>query len=351
MADLQKQFLEFHDVIAITPKLEKKLLAGKREIILQKLSASLKKRRDAGEEIPEFTNRNQGSYAMDTGNKPVSGEDYDLDVALLFSLAKDGVDPLVVKEWVYTALKDHTSDVRWREPCITVFYSQNDEPVYHVDFAVYAAAQGQPCYLARGKEHSAEEYKYWEEADPAALIDTIKNYLADADERAQFRRVIRELKRWKDERFPSAGNAAPTGIALTACALAWFSVSKTEDRVANTVTFDDQAAVRALVERMLANFQPVYDSESGSYVDRLRVTLPVPPGNDLLAKMTNAQMVALKDRLEKLRDALIDAQADPDPHTAAKLLSKQFGPDFPVPEKQTTAVARGKAIASPGNSA
>jgi len=48
----------------------------------------------------------------------------------------------------------------------------------------------------------------------------------------------------------------------------------------------------------------------------------VPLGNDFFANMTNAQMFVLKECLEKFCDALIDAQADVDPHLAVKTLSK-----------------------------
>lgn len=352
MANLTKQFDSFHKTIAITPALEKKILAGKRDIILDKLSESIVKRRKNGKDIPTYTHRNQGSYAMDTGIKPVSGEDYDLDVALLFDLDQSKFDPLTVKGWVHSALRDHTKEVRWREPCVTVFYSQNDEHVYHVDFAVYSSGNpDERCYLARGKEHSTDDNKKWEEADPTKLIETLKNHFTDSNDRAQFRRVIRYLKRWKDVKFPYVGNSAPTGIAITGCALCWFEVSKYEDLIANTTTYDDHVATLALVKSMLSHFEQVYDSETQQFVDRLRVSLPVPPENDIFDKMTNKQMTTFKQRLEDLRDNLVEAQSDIDPHTAAKTLSKEFGTDFPVPEKKDTAESLSKAITSSGGSA
>ena len=66
--------------------------------------------------------------------------------------------------------------------------------------------------------------------------------------------------------------------------------------------------------------------------------------------MTNAQMTAFRERLQSLHTALNDAKHDPDPHSAALILAKLFGSDFPVPEKSLTGVKRAPAIASSGNS-
>ncbi len=156
---------------------------------------------------------------MGTGVKPLDG-DYDLDVAIVFDLdTEDYPDPVVVKSWVFDAVMKHTENVRMREPCVTVFYQDKGEFVYHVDLAIYGQrGESKPIRLARGRKGGAEESRRWEDSDPKALLETVRDRFADEDG-AQFRRCIRYLKRWKDFKFPSDGNAAPLGIALTACGL------------------------------------------------------------------------------------------------------------------------------------
>ena len=56
-------------------------------------------------------------------------------------------------------------------------------------------------------------------------------------------------------------------------------------------------------------------------------------------------------RLESLRDALQDAYDEDLPEDACKVLKKQFGDDFMVPEKAETAKMVAPAVISTGNSA
>lgn len=344
MADLQKLFERFHETIALKRKTAGKTLAEKRRRILDRLAEGIAEQRKEGADIPTYTVRNQGSYAMRTGIKPLDG-DYDIDVALTFDASKDEhPDPVAVKRWVYDAVKRQTTNVRMREPCITVFYQSKGEPVYHVDLAIYVKDESggdATSYLARGKLGSGPDHKSWEESDPAALIAELNGRFSDTDDRRQFRRVIRYLKRWKDVQFSSEGNEAPRGIALTACAYEWFQPAYTRDGLANTRTDDDLRALEGLVQEMLDRFVGA----------RLSVTLPVPPRNDLFARMSDEQMKTTKAKLIALRDALTAARDEIDPHVAAGDLSKLLSDDFPVPEPKDTAVRRAAAIVTSGHSA
>lgn len=343
MADLQRQFEQFHEDIALERKREIATLVEKRERILTRLSEGVARQRRDGAKIPSYSHRNQGSYAMGTGIKPLDG-DYDIDVALTFDASKDDYpNPIAVKRWVYDALLGHTKEVRMREPCVTVVYQSEGEPVYHVDLAVYVKdeAHDGKSYLARGKLGSGPEHRSWEESDPSAFIDAIEARFSDADERGQLRRVVRYLKRWKDEQFSSEGQEAPRGIALTACAYEWFQPAIVRDRVANTHFDDDMQALERLTSTMLARY-------SG---DRLSVALPVPPYDDLFARMSNVQLRTMKDKLLALRDALVAARAEFDPHAAAKAIAEHLGKDFPIPDPSSTGTKRAAAIVTSGHSA
>jgi hypothetical protein len=101
---------------------------------------------------------------------------------------------------------------------------------------------------------------------------------------------------------------------------------------------------------MLDNFSSEY-REDGAWHERLKVPLPVEPYNDLMAKRTAAQMQDFKERIESLRNALQNAYDEELPEDACKVLKKQFGDDFKVPEKAETAKVVASAVISTGTSA
>ncbi|MGN7890324.1 nucleotidyltransferase domain-containing protein [Dyadobacter sp. 22481] len=341
MADLQKYFEKFNASIRLGRFNEEKTLIEKRDIIRTKLNDRLPGIFEKyGEKCPKYYFRDQGSYELGTGIKPLNG-DFDIDQGLYFEISKDDyVDPVVLKSRVYEALSGHTKEVRVRRPCVTVFYQQNSEKIYHVDIAIYSAGSQNASgldYLAIGRENSDSSQRLWIESNPRLLADLLERKFAQTNERHQFRRIIRYLKRWKDFNFASEGYQAPRGIALTVAAYNWFQ-PHCSDPISQK--YNDLEALKSLVESMLANFQ--YDYTSAA--ERLKVHLPVAPGNDLFEKMTTKQMKAFGECLMAFSEALLAAKNDVDPVTACEKLSKKvFGNDFPVPEKSQTAQRSGSA--------
>ena len=347
MAALQLYFEKFHDAIKMDD--ENVILREKRDILITKLRDRLQ---EICEDPPAFVEFNKGGYAMNLGIKPLNG-DYDIDVGLDFQISKnDYPDPVVVKQWVYDALYGHTDDVKIKKPCVTVQYHQDDEPLYHVDFAIYARdGSSTNIYLARGKPTSPEDQKKWEIDDPIGLIELIRGRFTDKNDRKQFRRVIRDLKRWKDVKFSSDGHSAPIGVGLAVCSYYWFSVSKIlTDPVKMSYQYNDLDAMLNLVNAMIGGFTAV-STHNEKTLYRLKSDLPVQPYNDLFLKMTDTQMTDFKEKLEMLRDALIAAHDETDPRDACIILRRQFGDDFPVPELEETAQKRGPAIISSSSSA
>lgn len=354
MADVQRHMIKFHEAIKLKRFDENETLREKRDRILERLDRELKKLFTLeGIEVIEYETFDQGSYAMGTGNKPFNGH-YDIDTGIRFKICKeDYPDPVKLKELVYLALLGHTKHVEIRRPCVTVFYQQDGESIYHVDLAIYSDKDCNPdgkMYLAKGKQNSGAEHRIWQESDPLALIELIKNNFSDRDDDKQFRRIIRYLKRWKDVKFLSdGGNAAPIGIGITVAAYNWFTPVKTVNSFDNTKNYDDLEALRNFIDAMLANFQHVYSN--GDIVERLEVKLPVSPDCDLFENMTNKQMEEFKEKLETLFNAVEQAQQKVDPVEACEILHKQFGDDFPVPSKEDTAQKRSPAIISTSASA
>lgn len=339
MANLQSYFNSFHDAIKLDYD-DNKGLRNKRDELLDILKENMPL--DAG----TFNIFHQGSYAMYTGIKSLDGGDYDIDVGLLFNITKDDYpNPITVKKWVYDALKKEYEQVEMKKPCVTVKFESNDENErnYHVDFAVYADDENDnDKYLAKGKLFSDPENRSWEESDPKTLVNDVKNHLSDSEERKQFRRTIRYLKRWKDIKFKGQVNR-PSGIGLTVAALTHFQPSYTYNGFTNDKTFKDIEALETFVQNMIYSFVTILNKD-GEWEERLKVNLPTPPYNDIYEKMTGTQMSSFKEKLECLLDKLQQAKNETDPVEACKILKEQFGDDFPVPEESTTAQKRGPAI-------
>lgn len=353
MAEIQKQFEIFNEAIRLKQYEDNATLREKRDIVLKKLKQRLKALFEEKEETPpKYTTFDQGSYKLGTGVKPLTG-DFDIDVGLLFEVdRKDHPDPVEVKQWVFEALDGHTKKVEVRRPCVTVFYQSGDDPLYHVDLAVYSAAESnsdRKTCLGKGKQASLPENRFWEEADPDGLIRVLAGKFS-GDDWEQFRRCLRYLKRWKDLKFPADGNAAPVGVGLTVAGYNWFyPKQKVVDAYASKTCADDLGALLNFVGAMHLNFQSVLRDDE--LVDRLEAKLPVVPYNDVFERMSKQHMVQFKEKLQKLASALEEASKEADPVEACKTLQKFFGDDFPVPKKDDTGEKRGPAIITSSHSA
>lgn len=321
MINLQSEFIEFHDKIKLSYS-DNAELREKRDILLKKLNDNIT------DDAASFSHFNQGSYAMHTGIKPDNG-DYDIDVGLRFSINRsDFSDPVSVKQWVYDALNGHTKKIEIRRSCVTVTYQEDGEDAYHVDFACYA---DEDClYIAKGKKNSSEGNRYWEKSDPLGLIDEVKNLFSDEDERAQFRRVIRYMKKWTNKHFDSAGNNAPTGIALTALAYGKFSPRYEINVATGKKEYDDFAALKEFVSKCRDSFTLKYNVEDEEHYYTISQKLFVTPYNDLFAKMTERQQNNFYNELCAMFSKLEEAEKKDKKSEACRVLAEVFGNDFPV---------------------
>jgi hypothetical protein len=326
--DLQRYFNDFHEQIKLGD--ENVDLRTSRDAIKNRLSATLK---DIVGELdvclPVFFD--QGSYAMGTGIKPISGKTtFDIDEGVIFDINKAYFsDPVEVKKWLTEALSDQTKlGTEIKEPCVRVIYSEDGEEKYHVDLAVYAreiSSSDTPLNLARGKEYSLEENKYWDISDPIRLKNLINDKFSD-DERAQFRRIIRYLKRWKDVQFSWAGKGKPTGISLTAAVYYYFSPFFDSNHNPS-----DIYALLAVLNGILAGVSSVNA--------RIQIFLPVSPNNDLLSKMTEVQNNKFIEKMRSLRDDVVKVVTMNNINEALALLASHFGDDFPIEPSDTQKVA------------
>jgi hypothetical protein len=87
--------------------------------------------------------------------------------------------------------------------------------------------------------------------------------------------------------------------------------------------YNDLAATQQLVSSMISAFP---------WSGRISIQLPLLPGNDLFARMSDQQMVEFKQRLVRLRNALSTAASLESSNVpeACRLLRLAFGPSFPA---------------------
>lgn len=323
---LQDQFLDFNKTIKMDYD-ELTELADKREKLLKKLKDS--------DDIPAFEQFNQGSYAMYTGVVPLDKE-YDIDVGLRFKVNKEDYDVLELKKKIKEVLKNHTAtEPEIKKPCVTVSYKKDGEIAYHVDLVAYAYEDkddtNSQLYLARGTNDSNKE---WEEADPLGLIKEIADHFTDTDERNQYRRIIRYMKRWKNIKFNSNGNGEPPGIGITLLAYNLFEPCKTYDFVTCKYKFNDLEALIKFVESVKNKFIFTYCTKEEKWLYTISIDLPVKPNKNVFCKMTNIQMNTFKEKIDTLLVDLNAVKAESDIVEQCTKLSKILGEDFPIPAKE-----------------
>lgn len=342
MVDLQKSFTSFHDKIRLNYE-DNSLLKTYRDQVLDGLDKFLNIEQD-------FNSFVQGSYSVYTGIKSSdSNIDFDIDVALAIDITREEYpNPVVVKKQVRDAMFStfSNSQVEIKNPCVTINFSDEDnEENVHVDIAVYANEDNN-YFLARGKEFSTSENRCWEEADPKELKNKINNFSINSEDRQQFRRCVRYLKRWKDKKFNQENR--PTGIGITVLALEKFQVNKTVDHFANTTTYNDLQALTDFVNNLLNSFTYlIYDEKLEEFYYRIQAPLPVKPFSDTFCKMTANQMIDYKSKLISLHEDLKFATQTLNDHEATKKLNKQFGDDFEViPEEEVVETSTKNAFVS-----
>jgi hypothetical protein len=359
MAQIQKQFEEFHEIIKLKRFEENATLREKRDIIINKIKDGLKKKfEDEEKEVPNVEFFDQGSYAIDLGIVPEDGN-YDIDEGVIFDLNKeDYEDPTEMKKWIRDITNGlHTSiPPKIKNPCVTVTYSEENEPIYHVDIPIYAKSNSTDgIFLAWGKEYSTDENKYWDPADPKGLNEYIKDKFTDAD-KSQFKRIVRYMKKWKDIKFKSDGNSRPPSIGITIAATEWFSPYTEYNQLTGKQEYVDLIALKNFVYNFKNGFTRRWDAEKQEYLYSIYMESPVIPSEDMhnkniFYKMSELEMTDFYNKIDDLYNAIIKAISDADPHSACELLANYFGEKFPIPEAKDSRYHTGRSNAPSSSSA
>ena len=313
MANVQKQFEQFHSAIRVDYDMAQEL-REKRDIVVKRIKKYLT---DNGK--PTVRELLQGSYKMKTGVKPIADMEYDIDIGLRFDFHEDEHSASDVRAWIYDAVKDHTKRIEDKGPCIRVVYEKG----FHLDLVTYAVwDQG-----GADQYRLAHKKRGWVEADPPKLLEhfdtareSYKNTKDSATQTDQFRRAVRCLRRWDDVALPEESKAKPCGLAFVLLCRSRLSPTTRVDG-----TSDDAAALESLAR------------SASQVAGRIVESKPTPEYEEMFASLTDSQMKDLKSRLATLAESLRNAAAEPDTVKACELLRKQFGDDFPVPAPEDTA--------------
>ena len=255
---------------------------------------------------------------MKTGVKPIGDLEFDIDVGLRFETDASSFDAGTVRGWVLEAVEGHTKKIDNKQSCIRVCYSDG----YHVDLVSYVrnydASLTEPLRLGTKSNE-------WREASPQALIEHILRLRRPFDSSEdgttktdQFKRIIRYLRRWDDTAMPRESKSKPTGLAFVLLV----GGSLLGPRIFPDGTPDDRSAMEVVATLLAAS--------PGRLVSRK----PTPEYEDLLSRLSDDDMNALKQRLGHLASVLREADAETDPVKACQKLRVEFGPDFPVPDPE-----------------
>lgn len=313
--DLQKQFQAFHKNI----KVETEELREKRDILVNKIKASLK---EQGHPVPEPLN--QGSYIYGVGVVPTKNEEYDIDVGLDFDILSDEHSAKEVRDWVFAAIKDHTDKVKSRGPCIRVHYAAG----YHVDLVIYARHRNNENVI---EYRLATKDDQWKPTDPKKMkkfiIDARKPFenTKDSSGSDQLQRVTRYLKRWNDLDIPGDSPDKPFGLATLLLVINYLKspVTKMDG------TSDDVAALSQIANYVKNTF------------GRISIKKPTPEYEDVFAKLSTDAMTKLTNRFKNLYDDLQKTKNSSDEEEIYKLMQKHFGDDFPSSLKKAEAMLTG----------
>jgi hypothetical protein len=310
--NLQKFFQAFHKKI----KVDTEELRDKRNILVDKIRASLKK---ADRPLPEPLN--QGSYIYGVGVVPLGDEEYDIDVGLDFDILSSENSAKAVRDWVYSAIKDHTDKVANRGPCIRVHYAAG----YHVDLVVYAR---------HSNSVDIEDYRLaikddqWKRAEPKKLkkhvADARKSFenTKDTSGSDQLQRVTRYIKRWNDLEIPGESPDKPFGLATLLLVINHLP----QPVLDSEGTSDD---LNALIQVIRG---------ANNIIGRISLKKPTQEFEDLFGKLSDGAMDEFKQRLTALLSDLEEANAAADEIGATTILRKQFSDDFPTTLRNAEAI-------------
>jgi hypothetical protein len=333
---VQNKFIKFHDKIKLGREDEAYREArAKDNSILDELKTEFK---NAG--YPIIETFIQGSLSMYTGIKhPVA--DFDIDRAVVIDADSAPDDPVEVKKLVLKVLeKRGFKNAKIKKPCVTADYMNLN---LHIDIVIYRKRDEQ-YELAVGKLNSNAENRVWSPSEPKKLIQHVNDssqYIGSADLKIrQVKRLIRYVKRWRDEKFGQNVGKKVFSIGLTLMLKDKFRPS-----ISNDGKVSDLQSLRDTVSAILnANYFQWVDD--GKY--KVNVRLPVQPYRNVFENSSIDTGTQLYNKLNAMLTKLDQALNEDSLRKQCEILQGLFGDDFEVPEKEQDSNAKKVAYSSAG---
>lgn len=326
---IQTQFNKFNQAISLSRESDDyKAIREKDDSIKSDIREAFK---NAG--YPITSDFIQGSLATHTAIKKLNG-DVDLDRGIIISKNYSPDNPVDCKKVLRDVLvKRGFKNGKIKLPCVTADYSSLD---LHIDYPIYREDISGNLELAIGKEFSGEKERSWEGADPRGLIDWVNGkdaYDLSREQRDQYRRIIRYLKRWRDVVFTGETIRHIYSIGLTVMVIECY-VSKFENETPN-----DLDAILGTVKAMTTKGYFTKKSHDENKHD-IRVNLPKSPWRDIFSRHGTTVGTEFRNKLIQLRDKLQKAQSEQDETKKSEILREVFGNDFPKIEKNDNGKTR-----------
>lgn len=321
---IQTHFIKFHNTIKLSktdPAYTKARV--KDDSVTLDVKAALKK--EGYSVIEDFI---QGSFSTDTAILKKGG-DFDIDRAVVISFYDAPTNPVDPKKVVLGTLeKRGFKNATIKKPCVTADYSQEN---LHIDYPIYRERDN-VYELAVGKIFSDENNREWSLSDPKGLKDWIKNNSVYGNSKSvkqqQFNRLVRYVKRWRDEQFNEDVCKKVYSIGLTVMLKECFVWNLDDDG-----KLDDLTALRDTVTAVLGSNYFYYESYD-KY--KVQVLLPKMPYRDIFHGSSVNTGSQLKNKLENMKSKLNEALKEGDEIKQCKILNKLFGDDFRIPDSSDT---------------
>lgn len=333
----QASFNKFHDKIKLSREdASYKDAREKDDSILKAVKSALKE-----EGYPVIADFLQGSMSTATGIKNPDG-DFDIDRAIVIAYNGSPDDPVKIKKIVLRVLENRGfQNAKIKKPCVTADYTSKN---LHIDIPIYREQNGD-YELAVGKKNSSEENKEWSKSDPNGLKQWINNsssYLGSANKKLeQYKRLVRYLKRWRDNKFNASVAKKVFSIGLTVMAKEQFIPSLDDSDKAN-----DLIALRDTVDRILKGGYFTYQSDN---CYKVKVYLPKSPWRDIFDGSSTNTGTQFQNKLNSLKSKLDKAIDETDLVKRCEILQEVFGDDFEVPSSGSSSMKK-VAYAAPGAS-
>jgi hypothetical protein len=266
MLNLHKELTAFHNNHVRLGREKKQMLAGYRDVNLERLNDGLAKLgdEDGREYARPVRHCNQGSYATHTIIQQQEN-DYDIDVAIIFRKDDLPSGALDARKRIEAALQkgggNFARPPEARTNAVTVWYKEG----YHIDFAVYREYKDQWGEVIL--EHAGAD---WTPRDPMEITNWFNDQVHSLSpsgeygavvDAGQMRRIVRLLKAFARSR---ASWELPGGLIISALVAEKCQPDDCRDDIS---LYNTMAAIR---DRLLVNLDvpnPVDGSQTLTYKD------------------------------------------------------------------------------------